>query len=99
MIIPSPAKGPDVRAAVGRLRQEGHVAQVGVTWEPGDAQRLTAEAVAQAGGGCIDCIVAGGGDKDVDDWYSSIKWVRGGAFTLDSSTNQIKCRLQLMFVN
>ena len=65
------AGNADVRAAVGRLRQEGHVAQVRVTWEPGDAQRLTAEAVAQAGGGCIDCIVAGGGDGTINEVFAA----------------------------
>ena len=31
------AGSADVRAAVGRLRQQGHVAEVRATWEPGDA--------------------------------------------------------------
>ena len=65
------AGSADVRAAVGRLRKQGHVAEVRVTWEPGDAQRLTAEAVAQAGSGCIDCIVAGGGDGTINEVFAA----------------------------
>jgi diacylglycerol kinase family enzyme len=38
-----------VRTAVFALRQNGHPAEVRVTWEPGDAARLTADAVADAG--------------------------------------------------
>jgi diacylglycerol kinase family enzyme len=56
-----------VRLAVHTLRQAGHIVEVRVTWEPGDAQRLTTEAVAEAGGGKIDCIVAGGGDGTINE--------------------------------
>jgi diacylglycerol kinase family enzyme len=52
-----------LRSAVHTLRQAGHVVEVRVTWEPGDAQRLTTEAVAEAGSGKIDCIVAGGDNQ------------------------------------
>jgi hypothetical protein len=48
-----------VRTAVFALRQNGHPAEVRVTWEPGDAARLTADAVADAGAGKFGCIVAG----------------------------------------
>ena len=51
-----------VRTAVHGLRKSGHSAEVRVTWEPGDAARLTAEAVTDAGAGKINCIVAGGGE-------------------------------------
>jgi len=47
-----------VRTAVHGLRQERHIVEVRVTWETGDAQRLTAEAVAEAGGGKIVDIPA-----------------------------------------
>jgi lipid kinase YegS len=60
-----------VRAAVHALRQEGHVADVRVTWEAGDAARLTAEAVAEAAGGKIDCIVAGGGDGTINEVFAA----------------------------
>jgi lipid kinase YegS len=60
-----------VRTAVHALRQDGHVAEVRVTWEPGDAERLTAEAIADAGGGKIDCIVAGGGDGTVNEVFAA----------------------------
>jgi lipid kinase YegS len=47
------------------------VAEVRVTWEPGDAARLTTEAVAQAIGGRIDCIVAGGGDGTINEVFAA----------------------------
>ena len=60
-----------VRTAVHGLRQEGHIVEVRVTWEPGDAQRLTGEAVAEASGGMIDCIVAGGGDGTINEVFAA----------------------------
>ena len=45
--------------------------EVRVTWEPGDATRLTAEAVAQAARGNIDCIVAGGGDGTINEVFAA----------------------------
>jgi Diacylglycerol kinase catalytic domain len=53
-----------VRTAVHAVRQNGHPVEVRVTWEPGDAARLTAEAIVDAGAGAgkVSCIVAGGGD-------------------------------------
>jgi len=60
-----------VRAAVHALRQEGHAAEVRVTWEAGDAARLTTEAVAEAAGGKIDCIVAGGGDGTINEVFAA----------------------------
>ncbi len=44
------AADPRLRAAVEAMRTDGHVVEVRVTWEPGDATRLTAEAVAPHGG-------------------------------------------------
>lgn len=60
-----------VRKAVHRLREERHIVEVRVTWEPGDAQRLTSEAVAEAGDGNIDCIVAGGGDGTINQVFAA----------------------------
>ena len=60
-----------VRAAVDKLRNDGHAAEVRVTWEPGDAARLTAEAVAEAAGGKINCIVAGGGDGTINEVFGA----------------------------
>ena len=60
-----------VRTAVCALRKEGHVVEVRVTWEPGDAARLTAEAVADLGGGKIGCIVAGGGDGTINEVFAA----------------------------
>ncbi len=60
-----------VRTAVHKLRQDGHSAEVRVTWEPGDAARMTAEAVAEAGEGKINCIVAGGGDGTINEVFGT----------------------------
>jgi lipid kinase YegS len=60
-----------LRAAVGALRHDGHVVEVRVTWEGGDAKRLTAEAVAEAGQGKIDCIIAGGGDGTINEVFAT----------------------------
>ena len=60
-----------VRAAVHKLRQDGHSAEVRVTWEPGDAARMTAEAVAKTGGDKINCIVAGGGDGTINEVFGA----------------------------
>lgn len=65
------ASNAGVRAGVHKLRDDGHVAQVRVTWEAGDAARMTAEAVAEAGGGKIDCIVAGGGDGTINEVFGA----------------------------
>ena len=56
-----------VRAAVHALRRDGHLAEVRVTWEPGDAERLTAEAAKCS----IDCIVAGGGDGTINEVFAA----------------------------
>ena len=65
------AADPRVRAAVQTVRKEGHGVEVRVTWEPGDAARLTAEAVTDAGGGKIGCIVAGGGDGTINEVFAA----------------------------
>ena len=60
-----------VRTAVHAVRQNGHFVEVRVTWEPGDAARLTAEAVADAGAGKVGCIVAGGGDGTINEVFAT----------------------------
>lgn len=60
-----------LRSAVHALRQDGHVVEVRVTWEAGDATRLTDEAVVQAGPLKIDCIVAGGGDGTINEVFAA----------------------------
>jgi lipid kinase YegS len=60
-----------VRAAVLALRGDGHVVEVRVTWESADAARLTAEAVAEAHQGHVDCIVAGGGDGTINEVFAA----------------------------
>ena len=60
-----------VRTAVFALRQNGHPAEVRVTWEPGDAARLTADAMADAGAGKVGCIVAGGGDGTINEVFAT----------------------------
>ena len=60
-----------VRAAVETVRTDGHVVEVRVTWESGDATRMTTEAVALAAQGKIDCIVAGGGDGTINEVFAA----------------------------
>lgn len=60
-----------MRQAVHTLRENGHGVEVRVTWEPGDAQRLTAAAAADAGRGQIDVIVAGGGDGTINEVFAA----------------------------
>ena len=60
-----------VRTAVNEQRQNGHPTEVRVTWEPGDAVRLTTEAVADAGASKVNCIVAGGGDGTINEVFAT----------------------------
>ncbi len=60
-----------VRAAVLALRKDGHLVEVRVTWEPGDAARMTTEAVADARHGHLDCVIAGGGDGTINEVFAA----------------------------
>ena len=60
-----------VRTAIQSLRQDGWRIEVRVTWEPGDAARFTAEAVAEARTSAIDGIVAGGGDGTINEVFAA----------------------------
>jgi lipid kinase YegS len=60
-----------LRTAVHALRKEGRRIEVRVTWEAGDAARLTREAVAEAAAEKIDCIVAGGGDGTINEVFAA----------------------------
>jgi lipid kinase YegS len=60
-----------LRTAVSALREDGQTVEVRVTWEPGDAVRLTGEAVAEASRGRINCIVAGGGDGTINEVFAT----------------------------
>ncbi len=60
-----------LRTAISALRKDGQIVEVRVTWEPGDAVRLTGEAVAEAGRGKINCIVAGGGDGTINEVFAT----------------------------
>ncbi|MBD1548317.1 lipid kinase YegS [Roseibium aggregatum] len=66
------AQREDVRAAVGKVRDAGHEVSVRVTWEDGDTERLTREALALASDDGIDCLVAGGGDGTVNAVVSTL---------------------------
>jgi len=65
------ADDPRVRTAVYALRREGFLVDVRVTWEAGDAEKLTREAVAEAEVGKVDCIVAGGGDGTISEVFAA----------------------------
>jgi lipid kinase YegS len=65
------AADPRVRTAVEAARKEGHGVEVRVTWEAGDAARLTAEAIVDALSGKIGCIVAGGGDGTINEVFAA----------------------------
>ncbi len=65
------AANPAVRKAVSSVRNHGHTVQVGVTWEAGDAARLTEEAVVDARRGLVDRIVAGGGDGTINEVFAA----------------------------
>jgi lipid kinase YegS len=65
------AHDPRLRNAVAALRDEHHAVEVRVTWEAGDAARLTAEAVADARRNTVDCIVAGGGDGTINEVFAA----------------------------
>jgi lipid kinase YegS len=60
-----------VRTAVYAVRQSGHPVEVRVTWEPGDAARLTAEAIGDARAAKVTCIVAGGGDGTINEVFAT----------------------------
>jgi len=60
-----------LRTAVHALREGGQVVEVRVTWEPGDAVRLTREAVADAAPEKIYCVVAGGGDGTINEVFAT----------------------------
>src|SRR5262245_61985081 len=57
------AQNPDVRAAVRAVRESGHPVEVRVTWEAGDAARLTEEACRLG----IPRVAAGGGDGTINE--------------------------------
>jgi lipid kinase YegS len=65
------AGDPRLKAAVHALREEKHDVDVRVTWEAGDATKLTGEAVADAGQGKINCIIAGGGDGTINEVFAA----------------------------
>lgn len=62
------AQRKEVRAAIQTLRAEGVDIEVRVTWEAGDAPRLTREAVADG----VDTLVAGGGDGTLNEVASAL---------------------------
>ena len=59
---------PEVRRAVDAVRKDGHLVDVRVTWEGGDAARFAAEALDDD----VDVIVAGGGDGTVNEVVNGI---------------------------
>lgn len=65
------AQDERVRAAVQAVRSDGHIVDVRVTWEAGDAVRFTRDAVRQARQGEVDRIIAGGGDGTVNEVFAT----------------------------
>ncbi|WBQ17742.1 lipid kinase YegS [Sphingobium yanoikuyae] len=65
------AQDDRVRAAVQSVRNDGHMVNVRVTWEAGDAARFTRDAVLQARQGAVDRIIAGGGDGTVNEVFAA----------------------------
>ena len=65
------AANPQLRNAVQALRKEGHAVEVRVTWEAGDAARLTLEAIAEARSGKVARIIAGGGDGTINEVFAT----------------------------
>lgn len=62
---------PRVGSAVEAARLDGHLVDVRITTEAGDASRLAAEAVEEAKGGGVHRIVAGGGDGTVNEVFAA----------------------------
>ena len=82
-----------VRTAVRAVRQS-HPVEVRVTWEPGDATRLTAEAVADAGTGKVSCIVAGAPSNPIEPKdagvTSAVESLKDSSVTLPSSPETVR---------
>src|SRR5262249_53730094 len=69
VIVHGKAAGNELlRSAVGQVRQRGHRVEVRVTWEPGDAVRFAAEAVAAG----PDAVVAAGGDGTLNEVVNGV---------------------------
>lgn len=62
------AARPEVRTAVGQVREDGHRVDVRVTWEAGDSVRFAREAV-EVG---VETVVAGGGDGTLNEVVSGV---------------------------
>ncbi len=69
------AQNAAVRAAVAAERAAGHRIEVRVTWEAGDATRLTEEA-SRLG---LERVAAGGGDGTINEVAAGLLAVRGAA--------------------
>jgi lipid kinase YegS len=65
------ADDPRVRDAVRAVRADGVTIEVRPTWESGDVQRLTREALDAPAGQRPDIIVAGGGDGTINEVVAS----------------------------
>ncbi len=65
------AQNPAVRSAVEAVRADGASVSVAVTWEAGDTQRFTRQAIEKARNGALDTVVAGGGDGTLNEVIST----------------------------
>jgi lipid kinase YegS len=57
------ANSPELRSAVGVMREEGYTLHMRVTWEHGDAARYVDEAIELG----VDTVIAGGGDGTINE--------------------------------
>lgn len=69
------ADNPQLRDAIGLLRDEGVEIHVRVTWEKGDAQRYVDEAC-QLG---VETVIAGGGDGTINEVATALIQCQGNA--------------------
>jgi len=67
-----------LRRAVAEVRDAGVAASVRVTWEPGDAERHVAEAIADG----VDTVVAAGGDGTLSEVATTLAHRDEGAWDL-----------------
>ncbi len=69
--IARPSADEREHEALLALRKENYIVDAKMTWQGGEAARLTAEAVAEVHRGQIYCIVAGGSDGTINEVFAA----------------------------